>query len=396
MQAVILAAGKSTRTHPLTVTRPKPLLKVANKTLLEYNLDALNYITKEVIIVVGFKAELIKKHIGTRYRGINIKYVEQKHQLGTGNAILAAEDLVKDRFLVLMGDDIYSKDDLKAITKHNCAVLAKEVNNPTRFGVLLVENNLVKKIIEKPKRPVSNLANTGCYVLDKNVFSLAKSLKKSKRGEYELVDVINAVASNTDVTCQIVKHYWFPVTYPWSLLELNEFFVKKLKKTVIKGTIEDGCTVDGPLFVGKGSVIKAGTYIVGPVVIGENCEIGPNSYLRAGTTIGNNCKIGQAVEIKNSIIGDYTKVPHLSYVGDSVIGEGCNLGAGTIIANLRHDNANVKSAVKGKLIDTGRRKFGTVFGDNVHTGISTSIFPGRKLWPNTCTRPGQIVDKDIL
>ena len=90
------------------------------------------------------------------------------------------------------------------------------------------------------------------------------------------------------------------------------------------------------------------------------------------------------------------KRQHLSYVGDSVIGEGCNLGAGTIIANLRHDNANVKSAVKGKLIDTGRRKFGTVFGDNVHTGISTSIFPGRKLWPNTCTRPGQIVDKDIL
>ena len=104
--------------------------------------------------------------------------------------------------------------------------------------------------------------------------------------------------------------------------------------------------------------------------------------------------VGQAVEVKNSVIGDGSKVPHLSYVGDSVIGEDCNLGAGTVIANLKHEKSNVKSMIKGKIIDTGRRKFGASIGDNVKTAINTSIYPGRKLFPDTTTLPGEVVKKD--
>ena len=137
-----------------------------------------------------------------------------------------------------------------------------------------------------------------------------------------------------------------------------------------------------------------GTYIRGNVVIGEDCHIGPNCFLRGNTSIGNECHIGQAVEIKNSIIMDKAKVPHLSYIGDSVIGENSNLGAGTITANLKHDNKNVMSVVKGKLIDTGRRKFGAIIANDVHTGINTTIYPGRKIWPGVGTKPGEIVDKD--
>jgi len=183
------------------------------------------------------------------------------------------------------------------------------------------------------------------------------------------------------------------VGYPWDLIEANSVLVSEIKND-IKGKVEKNVTVKGKLKTGKGTEILSGTYIKGNVIIGENCLIGPNCYLRGNTSIGNDCHIGQAVEIKNSVIMDNAKVPHLSYIGDSVIGENSNLGAGTITANLKHDNRNVRSVVKGKIVDTGRRKFGTIIANDVHTGINTTIYPGRKIWPGVGTLPGKIIDKD--
>ncbi len=154
--------------------------------------------------------------------------------------------------------------------------------------------------------------------------------------------------------------------------------------------------VDGVLRVGEGTKVLPGVYVEGVVLIGKNCKIGPNCYLRGSTAIGDNCHVGQAVEVKNSIIGHGSAVGHLSYLGDSVLGEKVNFGAGTITSNLRHDGKNHRSQVKGELIETGRRKFGAIVGDGVHTGIHTSIYPGRKLGPGTSTRPGGIVEKDLF
>jgi bifunctional UDP-N-acetylglucosamine pyrophosphorylase/glucosamine-1-phosphate N-acetyltransferase len=154
--------------------------------------------------------------------------------------------------------------------------------------------------------------------------------------------------------------------------------------------------VDGRLQVGKGVKILPGVVIEGDVIIGDHCKIGPNCYIRGSTSIGDRCHVGQAVELKNSILLSGTNVGHLSYVGDSVLGEKVNFGAGTITSNLRHDGAAHRSLVEGRLTDTGRRKLGTIVGDGVHTGVHTSIYPGRKLWPKTTTLPGAIVAKDIL
>jgi len=146
--------------------------------------------------------------------------------------------------------------------------------------------------------------------------------------------------------------------------------------------------------VGKGTVIRSGSYIEGPVVIGFNCKIGPNCYIRPSTTLGDNCKVGNAVEVKNSVLFDGISIAHLSYIGDSVIGEKVNLGGGTIAANARHDKKNVLMMVKKELIDTGRRKLGTIIGDEAKTGINTQVYPGRKLWPKVQTVPGEIIRKD--
>ena len=391
IQAIIMAAGKSTRTWPLTLTKPKPLLKVMNKEILKHNLDALQGLVGEVIVIVGFKKEMIIKEIGPKYGKLSIHYVEQKTQLGTGHALKYVENLIKNKFVVLGGDDIFSRKDIQSCLKHKYAVLGCKVENPSRFGVFVLSGKEVRKVVEKPQTYVSDIANTGLYVFDKNVFKF--KLKKSPRGEYEIIDYINELVKEEKVVCETVKGHWLSVGYPWDLIQVNSVLVSEIRNE-IKGKIEKNVAVKGKIHVGKGTVILSGTYIDGNIVIGENCTIGPNCFLRGNTSIGDNCHIGQAVEIKNSIIMDKAKVPHLSYIGDSVIGENSNLGAGTITANLRHDNKNVKSEVKGELIDTGRRKFGAIIADDVHTGINTTIYPGRKIWPGVGTGPGEIVDKD--
>lgn len=187
----------------------------------------------------------------------------------------------------------------------------------------------------------------------------------------------------------------FLIRYPWDILRINEYVVGCFKENIINGEMSAGANVDGVLLLGEGSRVMPGVFMEGNVLIGRNCRIGPNCYIRGNTAIGDGCHIGQAVEVKNSLIMARTSIGHLSYCGDSIVGTGVNFGAGTITANFRHDGGNHRSMLDGKLVDTGRRKFGAIIGDGVHTGIHTSIYPGRKIWPGVATRPGDIVSKDL-
>lgn len=388
MEAILLAAGRSTRTYPLTVDKPKPLLKVANKTLIEHNLEQLRGLVDEAVIIVGFNHELIE-NIGKSYGKIKLSYVMQKEQNGTGGALMAAKNFVKGRFLVMNGDDLYSRKDIKNCIDAGICVLAKKVDDLARFGEVKSDGIYAAAIAEKESKG-NGLAYTGLMVLDESCFS--EKFKPSPRGELEITDIVGKGDKKRIV---ISQDYWIPISYPWNLLEANEYFLNKITKE-ISGEVEEGATLKGLIRIGKGTLVRAGAYIEGPVVIGENCNIGPNCFIRPHTSIGNNCKIGNAVEIKNSIIGDNSAVGHLSYVGDSVLGINVNIAAGTITANLRHDNKTVASLVKDNLVDSGRRKLGAIIGDGAHTGIHTSIYPGRKIWPGMSTLPGEIVKKDVM
>ena len=187
----------------------------------------------------------------------------------------------------------------------------------------------------------------------------------------------------------------FAISVPWDLLAVNEYVVEQLENNEIKGEVSEGASIDGCLYLGKGSRLLPGVFIEGKVWIGDNCKIGPNCTLRGNTAIGDGCRIGQSVEVKNSLLMPGVSLAHLSYCGDSIVGENTNFGAGTITANYRHDGANHRSIIGAELRDTGRRKLGAMIGDNVHTGIHTSIYPGRKIWPGLSTRPGDIVQRDL-
>lgn len=395
IQAIIMVAGKSTRCQPLTLTRPKPLLKVANRTILEHNLSALEGLVDEVILIVGYRADMIKEKIGPKFGKLKIRYIEQKEQLGTAHAALQAERSVKDRFILMNGDDIFLKEDIQNCLDAKYSMLAAEVPDPKNFGVIEQKKGFLAGIAEKPENPKTNLINPGFYVLSRAIFPIIKKLPKSPRGEYEITDALSAFSKTNPIKIIKAKR-WLPNSHSWDLLASNETILSALRQSDIKGKLEDNVRINGIAVIGEGTTLKSGTYIEGNVIIGKNCTLGPNCYIRGSTSIGDSCKVGQAVEIKNSIIMDNSKVPHLSYVGDTIIGENVNLGAGTIIANLRHEHDNVKSMINGVLVDTGRHKFGAIIGDNVHTGIHTSIYPGRKIWPGKMTRPGEIIKEDLL
>ena len=222
-QAVILAAGMGTRMRPLTYECPKPMINVAGKPLLEHNLDAVHGFVDEIIVVVGYKGEMIKKYFKGKFKGIKMGYVEQKEQMGNGHALLCAENKIKDKFIVIQGDDFITKDVIKKALNHDLCVVAKEVTNPKRFGILEVKNNSIIGFEEKPKNPKSNLANIGVWHMDKKLVELMKLQKKSKRGEYELTDALKALIKKERVYCEIIEEGWIPVGYPEDLRKIESF-----------------------------------------------------------------------------------------------------------------------------------------------------------------------------
>ncbi|MDA3798121.1 MAG: hypothetical protein PF692_03465 [Kiritimatiellae bacterium] len=199
-----------------------------------------------------------------------------------------------------------------------------------------------------------------------------------------------------DAQCSVIEatEADYLIKYSWDFLKVNETLIADIE-TEINGKIHASAVVDGKIIVGEGTRILPGVYIEGNAIFGDNCKIGPNCYIRGNTFIGDNCHIGQSVEIKNCIIMNGSSIGHLSYCGDSIIAQKVNFGAGTTTSNLRHDGKNHRSMIDGELVDTGRRKMGMIIGANVHTGINTSFYPGRKIWPEMSTRPGDVVQKDL-
>lgn len=209
MQAIILAAGEGIRLKPLTDTIPKCLIKVGKRTILEHTILELPQNIKEVIIVVGYLKNKIKKQIGNHFANRNIKYVEQIERLGTGHALFTTKNVIEnERFAVLMGDNIYTKKDIESCLNQNLSLLVKEIESPDRFGILKVENGVLVDIIESSKITPGSLANCGLYVLDKRIFDYP--LVEIGKKEYGLPQTIAKMATRYPV--KIVKAtFWMPI-----------------------------------------------------------------------------------------------------------------------------------------------------------------------------------------
>lgn len=404
-KAAILAAGDSTRMLPLSTYYPKHLLPAGGRPLIFHTLLGLQKAgIEEVLIIYGYQAEKLKDAIDNQdWNGMKISYTFQEERRGTAHAAGYARDFAgSDPILLAYGDvmtDYNAISDL--IEFHNKGSFALTmsvypVDNPSSFGVVKVEDGVAIDLVEKPSLELNsgNLANAGIYCVTEELWDAIDKTEVSERGELEITDSIMMLIKKGSVGAFTIPTWWVDVGRPWDLLEVNRLILKDQKRK-IEGEIEKGAVIKGNVVVESGAVIRNGAYIQGPAYIGENSVVGPNCYIRPHTYLVRGVKVGNAVEVKNSIVMEGSSIGHLSYVGDSIIGRRVNFGAGTITANLRHDNRSVFVSVKGQRVNTDRRKMGAVIGDNVKTGIGTLLFPGVVIHNDSRTGVGLIVDRDI-
>ncbi|MFW9962313.1 MAG: bifunctional sugar-1-phosphate nucleotidylyltransferase/acetyltransferase [Candidatus Sifarchaeia archaeon] len=403
-KAVILAAGDSTRLLPLSANQPKHVLPIAGKPLVFHTLEALEKAgIRETLVVYGYQASKLREAVETRSWKMKISFVDQKERKGTAHAAGYAKKFVgKSNAILMYGDVMVGPNTFEGLIerhkkrKFDLTLSVKPIENPSAYGIVKVQRGKAKALIEKPEpdQMVSNLVNAGIYAISYPIWEAIEKTELSPRGEYEITDSISMLIERGNVGAYSLPSWWLDIGKPWDLLEANKLCLEQLE-TRIEGTVEDGAIVKGNVIIEEDTLVKSGAYIEGPVFIDKESVIGPNCYIRPHTSLGKRVKIGNAVEIKNSIIMDGTNVGHLSYVGDSIIGQRSNFGAGTITANLRHDNETIFATVKGERINSGKRKLGAIIGDDVKTGIGTSISPGMVLHQGSQTGVGVIVKRDI-
>jgi len=376
VQAVVLAAGEGQRLRPFTANKPKVMIKVANKPILEFVIEALREVgILDVIIVVGYKKSRIIDYFenGSKW-GVKIEYAIQHQQLGTAHALKQAEKYIKDdKFLVLAGDNIIDPETIKRI-REPWTLAYKESDEPSKYGVVVISNNTVKEIVEKPKEPISNLVNTGIYCFTPEIFEIIED-------STDLISVINSMIEDGYKFKCIEANLWMDIVYPWDIVRVNDFAMKFSGKKMA-GKIEQA-NIIGDVSIGKNTIIRGNTYIKGPVTIGENCEIGPNAVIMPSTSVGDNVRIGVFSYIENSVIADNVVIAPGSFIKDSVIDRGCI---------IRPKFTTLSDFAEIKIGDEYHRiKTGVFIGESCNIGANVVAEPGTIIGNNTTVSSLKIV-----
>ena len=333
MKAVILAAGEGKRLRPFTMSRPKGMIAVGNRPILEYIVEALlSNGVKDIIMVVGYRRDTIMLHFqdGKKY-GASIEYVIQEKPLGTAHALsLAGPRLNGEDFLIVAGDNLI---DAQMITdllakRNGVSMVVAESESPSKYGVVKMEGDRIVGLVEKPEAQIGNIINTGIYHFPHYMMERFKST--SFHNELGITQMLADMISEIEIRAVKSTGRWNDAVYPWDLLNVNAQALDFTGQGV-KGTVEPGAVLKGPVNVGAGTRIRSGCYIEGPVTIGEGCDIGPNVVIMPSTSIGNGVQIepfsyiSHCLIMGNAILGSHT---HLSR---SVIGDGVRSRAGLFV-----------------------------------------------------------------
>ncbi|MHA1913327.1 MAG: bifunctional sugar-1-phosphate nucleotidylyltransferase/acetyltransferase [Promethearchaeota archaeon] len=409
MKAVILLAGEGKRLRPITSTRPKPMIPLNGKPLLEHTVRGLNQVgINHFIFIVGYMENIIRNHfkVVSNELNITIEYVTQDEYLGTAHAVNFARDFIEiESFLIMYGDifvdPIVFEKVLKSYNagKYDGLITLYEVNNPQDYGVIsLNSDGLVEKIVEKPPKELQmgNSINAGIYIFNNLIFKAIDKTEKSIRNEFEFTDSMEILINELNgkiLGISISDYFWNDIGLPWQLFEASHFLLDKLS-TQNLGTVEENVKISGNVYIGKGSIVKSGSNVQGPCYIAEDCKIGPNANIQPYSFIGTNSYIGMS-EIKNSLIFSDSSIPQSNYVGDSIVCEGVKMGPGTKITTMRLDKKEICMTINGKLIGSGKQELGAILGPHSQTGINVSIMCGKKIGLNSIVGPETLVNEDI-
>jgi len=327
MKGLVTAGGHGTRLRPITYTQNKHLIPIANKTMLQYAIDYLKDAEiYEIGIIVNANDTSIKDIFGNgKGFGVEITYIEQNQPLGLAHVVKISQDFIgDDDFIFYLGDNILVGgvksfiNDFKRM-KSNCHLVLSQVSDPNRFGVAEVINDRIVNIEEKPKTPKSDLAVTGIYLYDSNIFEAVNCINPSKRGELEISDAHQFLIENSyDVSYSEITGWWKDTGQPSDLLDANHLVLDNIKAKN-NGAVDSLSTITGEVSISKNCQIINST-INGPAIIDHDTLI-KDSHIGPFSAIGNNCKITKTT------------------VESSIIMEGCE---------LKNVDRKIKSSLLGK------------------------------------------------
>jgi glucose-1-phosphate thymidylyltransferase len=373
MQAVILAAGEGRRVRPLTKSRPKSMIPVANRPILSYPIEALRKCgIREICVVAGYRKEQVMRYLNSLDQSFEV--VVQEKQIGTANALKCAEKFIHDDFLVLPGDSYIDPVSIGRIMSERNAMLVGKHPHPSEFGVVTIKGGLVEHFVEKPRQAPSFIVNTGIYAFRREIFGMLDSNL--------ITDTLSNQLAQGGKIRAVCAENWIDALYPWNLLSMNKTllsFVHPQKS----GTISRSAEIHGHVVIGKGTRVAPFSVITGPAVIGENCTIGPHACIMPDTSIGSRVTIEPFTTVGNAIIMDDSAIGSHSRVHDAVIGEGCELESNTATVKgqgiLEIENRVIKAPSFGAILGDGVRSGpfstleGCIVGNNVRIGPRNRI-----------------------
>jgi bifunctional UDP-N-acetylglucosamine pyrophosphorylase/glucosamine-1-phosphate N-acetyltransferase len=392
MKAVILAAARSERLHPFTETRAKPMIRVAGRTILEYMGQALRDAgIVDLLIVVNHKREGLQSYFEHGHRfGLNIEYVVQEPIDGIGAGLRRCEsELNGEPFLLVYGDVLATGQPFQRVLQQHAesggpvAALSLPPSS-SEFGNVYLNNDMrITRLVEKPTDPaLSNYVFAGIFLLPTTVFRVLDQCQNDIEQTYQ------TLIQEGRFHGTLWEGAWIDVGRPWQILEANRMVMDLWERAEIDASarlegnvrIEGAVHIEADVFVSNGAVLK------GPCYIGRGSYIGNNALIREYSSLGPDSVVGYGTELKNCVLFGRSMLGRLSYIGDSVIGEGVHLGSGVTTVNVRPDGQPVSVESEEGLVSTGMTKVGVFIGDDVYLGARHVLAAGTRI------RAGAFVD----
>ncbi len=373
MQAVILAAGESSRFWPLNYQQ-KDLFKMMGKPLICHTIEGLKKAGIKDIIVIQGPQKNIEAEFKNYDLGISIKYIVQPEPKGMGDAIMKAQELVSGPFFVMAGHKVNAGDYIKKMKekKEEVVLLGSKTNQPWLYGILEIEGDKVRDLIEKPEKgkEPSDIRLSSLYLLPPSFFEYHK---KAPEDHYSFEKTLSFYIKEEKAGVFVAEEDSISLKYPWHLFSIAKYL---LEKNLGREKV----------YIGKNVKIFKGAVINGPCYIGDNCVVGNNTLIRGYTNLEEGSMAGALSEVARCIFQKNVHV-HSGYFGDSIFGENCRVGAGTVTGNIRLDREEIK--------ETGLNSLGAIVGKETKIGINCSLMPGILIGSHCVVGPGSVVFENI-
>lgn len=407
MQAVILAAGQSSRFRPLSDTRHKCLFQVVGDSLIGWTLTELEQAQVDSCLIVQGPEQEIEAALDTDQYDLDISFVVQDEANGMGHALEQCRGQLEDAFLLLNPYRLRASSILPEMidryekTGNNGILLGRETGSPEEYGVLSIDDGQVTGITEKPApdEAPSDIRVIGIYLLEPQILEYRDTVDEH---EYDFEDALDQYIDEHDVGLVETDQDTTSIKYPWDLFGAASYLFEQQESRISDtADIAESATIEGNVVIEAGTRIYENAVIRGPCYIGEDCVIGNNAVVRAQSSLGDGVVIGANSEVRGSIIETETHL-HDAFVGDSIIGQDCRIGAGTVFANRRNREADGSRGPitahlprDGEPVQTGRERLGAIVGDQVDIGTQANIMPGVMIGAGSTVGPSTCLLKNV-